>query len=166
MPVSTGPGPGRATHREHDVRRLHWAIALLLVAAAAAGAAVALTDRTSAGGHPTTTTTVVNALIPSLTEETRSTFAAGYACNPVQGLAAGVAEPYCTNPSDIRVYSDGIVVLTGWSVSAANRSEARELCVAVAESLPPVPYLYVKVDGSRHSLLAWSSAAGMRRCSS
>lgn len=148
------------------MRRLHWAIALLLVAAAAGGAAVTVVDRGSGDGRPPATTTLVNALLRSLTEETRSTFAAGYACNPVQGLAAGVAEPYCTNPSEIGVYNDGILVRTGWSVSAGTRSEARQLCIAVAESLPPVPYLYVKVDGRRHALLAWSSAAGTRRCSS
>jgi hypothetical protein len=141
------------------------ALALLVVAGVAAGAAVALIERESPDRQPTTTA-VVKALIRSLTEETRSTFAAGFACNPVQGLAAGVAEPYCADPRDITVYSDGVSVLTGWSISAGTRAEARQLCIAVAESLPPVPYLYVKVDGRRNSLLAWSSVAGTRRCSS
>jgi hypothetical protein len=147
-----------------DVRSWRLLGAALVVAVAAAGTTFALLDRSA--DEQTTTTTFVNALLRSLTEETRSTFAAGYACNPVQGLAAGVAEPYCTNPSDIKVYSDGILVRTRWSISATTRTEARALCVAVAESLPEVPVLDVRVDGRGGLLLAWSSAAGTRRCSS
>jgi hypothetical protein len=150
------------------VQPLRLAMGVFVAAAVAAGVTVALT-RTSGGPAAATRSTVTvdtRLLLESLTRATRSQFAAGFACNPVEGLAAGVPEPYCTNPTDITVYGDGIRVRTGWSVSAGTRLEARQLCTAVAESVPPVPYLYVRVNGKGDSLLAWSSAAGTRRCSS
>lgn len=150
------------------MRPLHWLIGLALVAAVAVGTTLALTR--PSGGH-TAATTATAALpsrmfLESLTRETRSQFAAGFACNPVEGLAAGVPEPYCANPTDITVYGDGIRVRTGWSTTADTRLQARQLCTAVAESLPPVPHLYVRVSGKGDALLAWSSSAGAMRCSS